>query len=62
MYRDMICHRILRSHSLLGDLLGRAIEEQVTILKRIVGQPFGLARSSPLRKKEKLRELGEAAV
>ena len=38
------------------------IEEQVSILKQIVSQTLGLARSSTLCKKEKLRHLAEAAV
>jgi signal transduction histidine kinase len=38
------------------------IEEQVTTLKRIVGQTLGLARSSPMRKRERFVALVEAAV
>jgi signal transduction histidine kinase len=38
------------------------IDEQVAILRQIVGQTLGLARSSPIRKEQKLRELAEAAV
>jgi signal transduction histidine kinase len=38
------------------------IQEQVTTLRRIVAQTLGLARSSPVRRDEKLKELAEAAV
>jgi signal transduction histidine kinase len=38
------------------------MEEQVKTLHRIVRQTLGLATSSSLRKKEKLRELAEAAL
>jgi signal transduction histidine kinase len=34
----------------------------VATLRQIVGQTLGLARSSPTRKEQKLRELAEAAV
>src|ERR1700748_501985 len=38
------------------------IEEQVTILQQMVSQTLGLARSSPVRKNEKLRNLADAAL
>lgn len=38
------------------------IQEQVTTLRQIVNQTLGLARSSPIRKNEKLRKLTEAAI
>ena len=38
------------------------IQEQVTTLKRIVSQTLGLAKSSPVLKKERLKELAQAAL
>lgn len=38
------------------------IEEQVAILRQMVSQTLGLARSSPVRKNEKLRNLADAAL